>query len=85
MSIESELEVMTVAEKMKLLETFWQSLCRHSTGLDSPAWHAEVLKKRHQRLEQGQSKISPWSEAKARLLNLGEGRRNFNRGRSRSG
>jgi hypothetical protein len=71
-SIESELELMTVAEKMKLLETVWQSLCSNPAELDSPAWHGEVLKKRNQRIEQGQSKISPWSEAKARLLNLGE-------------
>jgi hypothetical protein len=46
MSIQLLLDTMTVAEKVQLLETVWESLCRESGDGRSPAWHREVLDER---------------------------------------
>ena len=71
MPIELSLETLSVAEKVRLLEDVWQSLCSQSGDVRSPEWHREVLEIRKQRLENGQATVSPWGEAKARLLQAG--------------
>jgi putative addiction module component (TIGR02574 family) len=71
-SIEPALETLTVAEKVRLLESVWDSLCHQSGDVRSPEWHREVLEERKRRLTSGQATVSPWSEAKARLLQVGQ-------------
>jgi hypothetical protein len=72
MSIQLPLDTMTVAEKVQLLETVWESLCRESGDVRSPAWHREVLDERTRRLQSGQATVSSWSDAKARLLKVAQ-------------
>ena len=71
MSIELPLDTMSVAEKVRLLESVWDSLCAKTGDVQSPEWHREVLETRKRRLEEGRATVSPWGEAKARLLDLG--------------
>jgi putative addiction module component (TIGR02574 family) len=71
MSIDLPLESLSVAEKVRLLESVWQSLCSHSGDVQSPEWHREVLEERKRRLEDGRATVSLWSDAKARLLQVG--------------
>lgn len=71
MSTDVPLESLTVEEKVRLLETVWDSLCRHTGDVQSPDWHREVLEERTRRLEDGRATVSSWAEAKARLLQLG--------------
>jgi putative addiction module component (TIGR02574 family) len=71
MSIEIPLETLSVSEKIRLLESVWNSLCDKSGDVRSPEWHREVLETRELRLKNGQATVSPWSEAKARLLEVG--------------
>ena len=71
MSVDFQIDTLSVAEKVQLLETVWTSLCSHSGDVRSPEWHREVLEARKQRLEDGHATVSPWSEAKARLLQVG--------------
>lgn len=57
-----------VAEKLKLMETLWDSLCGQSSEhLPQPAWHDEVLSERLSRIASGAEGISPWGEAKQRI------------------
>lgn len=64
----ADIAAMPVAEKLKLLEALWDSLCAESDStLASPAWHAEVLEERLQRLAAGAEPTSPWREAKDRI------------------
>jgi putative addiction module component (TIGR02574 family) len=72
MSIELPLDTMTVAEKVQLLETVWDSLCRESGDVRSPGWHRDVLEERTRRLQSGQATVSSWNDAKARLLKVGQ-------------
>ncbi len=72
MPVDLPLNSMTVAEKIQLLEAIWDNLCRVSGDVQSPEWHRGVLEERTRRLQSGQASASPWSEAKARLLKIGQ-------------
>jgi putative addiction module component (TIGR02574 family) len=71
MSLEIPLDTLSVSEKARLLESVWDSLCSQSGDVRSPEWHHEVLETRKRRLEDGRATVSPWNEAKARLLEVG--------------
>jgi putative addiction module component (TIGR02574 family) len=71
MPIELPLDTLSIAEKVRLLESVWASLCSKSGDVQSPEWHREVLDARKRSLEEGQATVSTWSEAKARLLQVG--------------
>jgi hypothetical protein len=67
-----QLDALTVAQKLRLLEQVWQSLCCQPDAFISPEWHADVLVERHQRLLDGSATRIPWNEAKAQLQRLAE-------------
>lgn len=59
---------MPVSEKLKLMESLWDSLCLQSGGnMDLPSWHDEVLEQRLRRLASGEESVAPWNEAKERI------------------
>ncbi|MBI5108836.1 MAG: addiction module protein [Rhodocyclales bacterium] len=63
-----DIVAMPVAEKLKLMETLWDSLCLQSSGnMELPAWHGEVLGLRLRRIASGKESIAPWNEAKERI------------------
>ena len=66
------LHSMPVFEELQLMKDVWISLCQNTGDVRSPEWHAEVLSERRHRLEAGDSKVSSWDEAKARLSKLGQ-------------
>jgi hypothetical protein len=49
MATDISIETISVAEKMRLLESVWESLCAHPTDVQSPDWHREVLEDRKRR------------------------------------
>ena len=71
MPIELPPDTLSVDERVRLLESVWASLCRTCGDVRSPEWHREVLDARKRRLDEGQATVSPWSDAKARLLRVG--------------
>jgi hypothetical protein len=71
MSTDISIEAMSVAEKVRLLESVWVSLCAHPGDVQSPEWHREVLEDHRRRLEDGRATVSTWADAKARLMHLG--------------
>ena len=63
-----DLRGMAVTERLKLMETLWDSLCAQPTGgMPMPAWHGEVLEERLRRLATGEDSTAPWKEAKERI------------------
>ena len=68
--IDLPLETMTVAEKLRVMETVWASLSQNPVEDILPEWHTEILEERTQRLESGDTTVSPWSDAKRRLQDL---------------
>ena len=71
MSTDISIETMSVAEKVRLLESVWESLFAHPGDVQSPEWHREVLENRRHRLEDGRATVSAWADAKARSIQLG--------------
>ncbi len=65
------LDSLTIEEKVQLLEKVWASLCQTPADLQSPEWHRAILEDRQRRIENGKATLVPWSEAKARLEQLG--------------
>ena len=61
------LHEMTVEEKLRLMETIWEDLCRNPEDVPSPAWHAPVLHEREARVQRGEEVILDWEDAKTRI------------------
>ncbi len=64
-----QIENLTVAEKIQVMESLWDSLCAHADNIDSPAWHAEVLQQREEMLDNGTDAFIDWNDAKKDIRN----------------
>jgi len=67
MSVELQIEQMTIEEKLRAMEALWADLCRHEEHLPSPAWHEQVLHDREARVQSGEEKFVDWETAKKQL------------------
>ena len=67
MNVELPLDQMTTEDKLRTLEVVWDDLCRSATDLPSPAWHADVLRARDERVSEGTSEYVAWEEAKRHI------------------
>ena len=61
------LQEMTTEEKLQAMEMLWDDLCRNIPESLSPQWHAEVLREREERINEGKEGFRDWDEAKARI------------------
>ena len=64
MQIAILLERMSTTEKLQAIEDIWSDLARVSENVPSPAWHADVLRAREERIANGTSRFLNISEAK---------------------
>lgn len=67
MGIALQLGRMTRSDKLRALEKIWDDLRRASQEIPSPAWHADVLRAREQRVRAGASHFHDWAEAKTSI------------------
>lgn len=67
MGLTLRLDKMTVRDKLQALEEIWDDLCRSAEVIPSPSWHADVLRAREKRIQQGASRFTDWAEAKWRI------------------
>ncbi|HUD49156.1 MAG TPA: addiction module protein [Candidatus Baltobacteraceae bacterium] len=67
MEITLPLEKMTVAEKLRVMETLWADLTRDEEQFKSPKWHGDVLRQRAGRVKQGKESFMDWETAKRQL------------------
>jgi hypothetical protein len=61
------LDQMTTEEKLRAMEAIWADLTRNADNFESPAWHADVLRERDQRIAEGKETFVDWDEAKRQL------------------
>ncbi len=64
MAIPIPLESMSVEEKLQMMESIWDDLCRKSESITSPPWHKKVLSEREEGIENGEEKFEDWETAK---------------------
>ncbi|PKL45362.1 MAG: acyl-protein synthetase [Candidatus Riflebacteria bacterium HGW-Riflebacteria-2] len=65
-TIDLNLSSFTLAQKLQLLETLWDDICREG-NIDSPEWHDSVLKDRQKAYNEGKIATSDWQQAKKRI------------------
>jgi len=67
MEITLPLDQMTLADKLRIMETLWADLSRHEEEFPSPAWHEQVLQARAEKLKSGEETFVAWELAKQQL------------------
>ena len=63
----SEIELMSLDERLQAMELLWASLTRTPEAVPSPSWHGEVLGERLAKIERGEGEFLTLAEVKARL------------------
>ena len=58
---------MSRAEKLRAMEALWVDLSKDDDRFESPAWHAQALRKAERAMKNGKAKFSVWEEAKKRI------------------
>jgi hypothetical protein len=71
-SLALPLDQMTIDEKLRALQEIWEDLCHTAEDIPSPAWHADVLAAREERVWQGKSEFVDWTEAKRKIRDSAE-------------
>lgn len=62
-----EIQQLPRQEKLKLMEMLWVELSRDEAELESPAWHADVLRETAERRRLGEETAMDWEQAKEKL------------------
>jgi hypothetical protein len=65
MHVTIPLDRMSATDKLQAIEEIWADLSLVSEDVPSPAWHADVLHAREQRISDGRSRFLDIAEAKA--------------------
>lgn len=63
----TQIERMSVAERLQVMEQLWDALSRDAGEMASPEWHQEVLTDRKARAQNGEAKFLTLDELRARL------------------
>ena len=63
----SYLEMMSVTERLKVMDQLWDSLNRHADEIPSPDWHQDVLADRKARAQRGEAKFLTLEQLRSRL------------------
>jgi putative addiction module component (TIGR02574 family) len=63
----SEIERMSVTERLQAMDQLWDSLTRDGDEIPSPAWHQDVLADRKARAQRGEAKFLTLDQLRSRL------------------
>lgn len=63
----SELEKMSVTERLQAMDQLWDSLNRCGEEIPSPDWHQDVLADRKARAQRGDAKFLTLDQLRSRL------------------
>jgi len=67
MEITLPLEQMSTEEKIRIMETIWEDLCKKADSLSSPSWHKNILHKREEQVKNGDDEFIDWGKAKKHI------------------
>jgi Putative addiction module component len=67
MPLTLDLEKLTTADKLRLMEDLWQNLTNGDLEIDSPSWHGDVLAERDRLISSGEEQLIDWGVAKKQL------------------
>ncbi len=61
------IDLLSVTEKLVLMERLWADLSRRPNDVPSPDWHGDVLAERLATVRDGKATFVNWKDAKKRL------------------
>jgi len=67
MSTHLEIDQMSIAEKLSLMEQLWDDLRARAEGVPMPQWHKDLLDERQQLIQNGEAQFEDWQTAKKRI------------------
>lgn len=67
MSIHLQIDQMTIAEKLRIMEELWDDLRTRAEGVPVPQWQKDLLDERERLIETGEAQLSDWETAKKRI------------------
>jgi len=59
------LKNMTIEEKISIMESLWDDLCKNQ--IPSPDWHESILEQREKQINAGEDSFTDWQEAKKNI------------------
>ncbi len=62
-----DLQTMSREQKLKAMHEIWEDLAGDDQSLESPGWHAQLLKETADRVRDGREVVHDWEEAKEEL------------------
>ena len=62
-----QIELMSRAEKLQVMEALWADLSKTEAEVESPVWHEDVLRETEARVAAGEERIADWDTAKREL------------------
>ena len=63
----SQIERMSVTERLQAMDQLWDSLTRDGDEIGSPDWHQDVLADRKARAQRGEAKFLTLDQLRSRL------------------
>jgi len=67
MSTQLQIDQMTIAEKLRVMEELWDDLRARAEGVPMPQWHNDLLDERERLIETGEAQFDDWDAAKKRI------------------
>jgi putative addiction module component (TIGR02574 family) len=64
---QTDIEKMTVPERMDAIDRLWESIIDSGEDVPSPAWHEEILTERVARVRSGKAKFYTLEEVRKKL------------------
>jgi Putative addiction module component len=63
----TQINRMSTAERLQVMEQLWDALCRSAAEVPSPSWHGDVLTDRKARAQRGEARFLTLEQLRARL------------------
>ena len=63
----SDIERMSVTERLQAMDQIWDSLDRDGDEIPSPDWHQDILADRKARAQRGEAKFLTFAQLRSRL------------------
>ena len=63
----TQIEKMSVTERLQAMDQLWDSLNRSGEEIPSPDWHQEILADRKARAQRGEAKFLTLAQLRSRL------------------
>lgn len=63
----SQIDKMSVVERLQAIEQLWDAICREAKDVASPEWHRDILADRKSRAERGEASFMTLAQLRTRL------------------